>query len=338
MSETTPQASAADWFDPQLAAKACRLYFLERASKSDIATELGMSRFKVARLIDEAQNRKMVRIEILAPEASLDSLTAEVVETFGLTGARVVPTGNSDALTLRELGAAAAQYAVAELPAGSSLGLGWGRAVSAVVSHLDAEGPVNVVQLAGGFAGPDREFNGTEVVMEAAKRLHGASSLLYAPAVLESAEARAMLWKEPAIRETVDRYDSLDVIITGVGARRPVPTSALYRGSVLNPDVLAELEAEGVIGDSCCHFVKQNGELVKSFEQRIVGVSADQIRKTPLRISVATGAEKVDAILAALRSGLVNALVIDSLTASLVLKAHSEAPAVSPSPSSSDRR
>ena len=47
-----------------LSATVARRYYLEGASKSDIATELGLSRFKVARLLEGARASGIVRIEL----------------------------------------------------------------------------------------------------------------------------------------------------------------------------------------------------------------------------------------------------------------------------------
>ena len=47
-----------------LTATVARRYYLEGESKSDIAASLGLSRFKVARLIDRALATGLVRIEI----------------------------------------------------------------------------------------------------------------------------------------------------------------------------------------------------------------------------------------------------------------------------------
>jgi len=47
-----------------LAATVARRYYLEGASKSEIAQELGLSRFKVARVLDHARSSGLVRIEL----------------------------------------------------------------------------------------------------------------------------------------------------------------------------------------------------------------------------------------------------------------------------------
>src|SRR5262245_20410791 len=47
-----------------LTATVARRFYLEGVSKSDIAAELGMSRFKVARMLDRARETGLVRIEL----------------------------------------------------------------------------------------------------------------------------------------------------------------------------------------------------------------------------------------------------------------------------------
>ena len=309
-----------DWFDPTLAARACRMSLIEEQNKSEIAEALGISRFRVARLISEARTRGMVRIDIIAPENSTLGLEAELTERYGLRAARVASTGPTPGQTLQDVGRLAAELALERLRPGDLLGLGWGRTVGAVVPHLKADGPINVVQLAGGFPGVDRDFNGTQVVIDTAVQTHGTAHLLHAPALLQTAEARAALLDDPTVRATSRLYDDLSVTITGLGALRPTATSALYRGSVLSDELKRELKRSGAIGDACCHFIDASGSLIESLEDRIVGVTSAQILSADLRISAAFGADKVAAIRAALRSGLLNAIVLDSTTATLLLR------------------
>ena len=47
-----------------LTATVARRYYLDGISKSDIAAELDLSRFKVARLLDQARASGLVRIEL----------------------------------------------------------------------------------------------------------------------------------------------------------------------------------------------------------------------------------------------------------------------------------
>src|SRR6266702_3041689 len=68
-----------------LAARVARQFYLEGVSKVDIADQLGISRFRVARLLDSARESGMVRIEIGLPGGNLDAgLSAELCSAFEL--------------------------------------------------------------------------------------------------------------------------------------------------------------------------------------------------------------------------------------------------------------
>src|SRR6202050_714960 len=73
-----------------LAARVARQYYLEGVSKVDIADRLGISRFRVARVLAGAGDAGLVRIEIGLPGGSLDAaLSAELCSAFGLRHAFV---------------------------------------------------------------------------------------------------------------------------------------------------------------------------------------------------------------------------------------------------------
>jgi hypothetical protein len=67
-----------------LSATFARHYYLEGRSKIDIAEEYGMSRFKVARLIEAARRNGMVRIQ-LDPRGDVDiELSSQLQAAYGL--------------------------------------------------------------------------------------------------------------------------------------------------------------------------------------------------------------------------------------------------------------
>jgi DNA-binding transcriptional regulator LsrR (DeoR family) len=93
-----------------LAARVARQYYLEGVSKVDIADRLGISRFRVARLLDSARESGMVRIEIGLPGGSLDAgLSAELCTAFGLRQAFVFNFPDEEAELRHRLGAAVGQ-------------------------------------------------------------------------------------------------------------------------------------------------------------------------------------------------------------------------------------
>src|ERR1700759_803150 len=113
-----------------LAARAARQYYLEGLSKVDIADRLGISRFRVARLLDAARESGMVRIEIGLPGGNLDAgLSAELCSVFGLRQAFVFNFPDDDVPALRpRLGGAAGPGAMDRHNPRAGLGSAWARA------------------------------------------------------------------------------------------------------------------------------------------------------------------------------------------------------------------
>jgi DNA-binding transcriptional regulator LsrR (DeoR family) len=143
------RAAIGERFDATLAARVCRRFFLDDRTKQEIAAELGISRFKVARLLREARTQGLVRIEVLDP-GELDTHRNEALRArWGLREALVVTPDDPEEL-LPALGAGAARLLRRLLRPGDVLGIAWGSTLHATVSALEAEGgpqPVDVVQL-----------------------------------------------------------------------------------------------------------------------------------------------------------------------------------------------
>ncbi|AMM20311.1 hypothetical protein AX769_09235 [Frondihabitans sp. PAMC 28766] len=313
LSDSTPELPSD--FDEELAATVSRLFWLDDQSKIEIADQLKLSRFKVARILEDARRYGIARIEIVEPTQRIERLAEQVRTTYGLRDVRIstLPMGSPGGLA--GLGATAAAYLDEHVAPGMTVGVGWGSTLAEVVGHLSPSGPADVLQLAGGFASSDSDFNGAHLVLQAASALQGEPYLLHAPALVSNASARNVLRGDETIARTAARYADLDIIVTGVGVRRADMKSALYRGNVLSTSVHAELKRRHVVGDACCHFIDSDGRIIEALAERVTGVSIDEIRATPIRMAVAGGGEKEGPIRAALRSGLPNVLVTDIATA-----------------------
>src|ERR1700757_1604801 len=85
-----------------LAARVARQFYLEGVSKVDIADRLGISRFRVARLLDAALEAGMGRIEIRLARGLLDTgPSARLCSAFGLRHAFAFNVPDEDDLALR---------------------------------------------------------------------------------------------------------------------------------------------------------------------------------------------------------------------------------------------
>ena len=301
-----------------LMASLARGHFIRGKSKIELAEEFGLSRFKVARLIDEARDSGLVRIEIRHHGEIDVDLSARLGERFELTHSIVVDTPEDDAASLRDhLGRAAAELLSEVITAEDVLGLAWARAVSAMVRSLRPLPGTAVVQLTGALAIPDGLDTSVDVVRDAASSSGGTAHLFYAPFTVPDAATARALRLQPEVARAFDQLPLVTKAVAGIGLWQP-GQSTLYDAS---PEAdREELRRLGVCADISGVFLDSDGEPVKTeMAERMIGINHEQMRAIPELIAIPYGVAKAPAVLAALRSGLIGGLVTHTALAQQVL-------------------
>jgi DNA-binding transcriptional regulator LsrR (DeoR family) len=285
------------------------LYFKRRLTKQQIAARLGISRFKVARLLDDALERGLVRIEI-AEEIPLSGERGRELESeFGLELALVARAGAG--LDPVE---AAARVAASWLPQllgpKDILGVAWGSTIQRTVQAIPAAPSVPVVQICGAIAGVDAGEGPAEVAWQLAERLGGRYHPLPAPAVLASRAARDEMLANHAVAPTAELFDRVTLALVGIGSLEGEGSSALLSsGAVAHEDV-----PDGAVGDLLVHVFDAEGRLLETpLTDRAIQLSSEQLRAARV-LAVAAGPGKARAIRGALRTGLVDVLVTEETT------------------------
>lgn len=309
-----------------LAGQVARLFFDRQLSKIEIASRLGISRFRVARLLDKALADGIVRIEFRDAPARDRDLGLALERRFHLD--RCIVAADSD-----DPQGAAAQLA-AELIDGllerrQSIGVAWGSTVARVVAAMPprADSSIDVVQLAGNSAVMGIGTAPGDTTRLLAERLDGRAHAMHAPTFVESSSLQKALAREADIAETFAWFDRLSVAVVGIGAfgiepGEPVgrPSSSLLRSGALQPGDVAGLEAAGAVGDLLVHPFNVDGRFVApDLAARAMAISVQELRKIPRVVAVATGAGKAIALRGALRTGIVDMLVTDVTAATLLL-------------------
>src|SRR3954454_5672393 len=256
-----------------LIALVARRYYIDDKSKVEIADELGLSRFKVARLIDAARASGLVRIEIADPGAIDVDLSTQLQAAFGLRHAVVVDTPDSNPATLRQdLGKAAAALLSEIVTTGDVLGLAWSRSVSAMTNALTHLPTVPVVQLTGALVQPGVTDNSVDLVRHAARISGGAAHFFYAPTIVRDPATARALHKQPEIARTFARFSSVTKAVVGVGLWASGESTV---HDATDPKTRRELRQRGVRGEISGVLVDIHGDPVRSeLTNRMIGISA----------------------------------------------------------------
>src|SRR5690606_21751352 len=122
-----------------LTVRVAELYYDEAKTQDEIGALLKISRWKVGRLLTNAREKGIVRIEIVHPRARKLGLERELAESFGLVDAVIVPAPEDETTTLDRVAQAAADHLAAHRPVPRTLSVRWGRTPSAVAEALPGD-------------------------------------------------------------------------------------------------------------------------------------------------------------------------------------------------------
>ncbi|OON81681.1 hypothetical protein B1H18_05890 [Streptomyces tsukubensis] len=313
--------------DELLAASVARRFYLENQSKVDIAGEFGISRFKVARLLDAAVTRGIVRIDITVPVEIDAPLARTLAARFGLSHCVVVNLAGSDGGSAaprdqrhvhRWLGTAAARLLTEITRDGDVLGLDGSRQAEAVSEAVGRLPSCEVVQLTG-VRGPDlANDSAVAAVRRTAEAGGGRAFPLHAPFVLPDARTAALFRSQPATTETLDRFGWVTKAVVGVGAWDATPATVYDASTERERDTYRAL---GACAEVAGHLLDPAGRVIPTeLDARTISMSAGQLREVPELIGLCGGARNADALLAVLNSGLLTGVVVDATAARRLLR------------------
>ncbi len=176
-----------------------------------------------------------------------------------------------------------------------------------------------MVQLIGGRGRVTSEVSSITLAIDLARRFGTEPHLLFAPAVVDSAQRQALLAHDD-LRGTFDKFGELDIAVLGIGSLTAPATSRLRYGGIIDDDLHRELVRRGAVADVLSYVLTDAGQVLRSgLEDRTISIDLDDLRRTPCRIGVASGWRKSRAVRAAIASGLVNILITDSQIARAML-------------------
>jgi DNA-binding transcriptional regulator LsrR (DeoR family) len=293
-----------------------REYFLAGKAKVDIATELGISRYKVARILDACLATGIVRIEISAPDTVDPELSQQLQKRFALQHALVVTSTHTDTPALRRaVGGTAAALLSEIVTEDDVLGVAWGRTLDDMAAALTTLAPCPIVQMTGVSGAVDA--NSINLMRRLAEVAGSAVFPIYAPLFVSDAVAVEALHRQPGIAAATSRFGQITKAAVAVGSW-DFEGSQLY--SAMTQDDLAALAGVPVTAEVCSILLDEAGTPVDTdINRRTIAIRAEQLRRIPEVIAVAGGESKVAAILAVLRGGLATSLVTDETAARRLL-------------------
>lgn len=301
-----------------------RRFYLEDRSKVEIAAELGVSRFKVARMLEQARSSGLVTITFDDEGAVDHDLSARLASHLGLSEAIVVHAHGDLDRVRTVVAQAGAEHLANSLTEGSVIGMAWGKTLADLTAALPRLSRVSVVQLTGAV-GADVSQSPVELVRRMAQSSGGAAYPIFAPLLLDTAETAAALRAQPEIARAMAMYADVTTALLSVGSWNP-PDSQLYWA--VPQAEREELVAKGVVAEVSSILIADDGSVIADdFAERSIAITPAQLRAIPRVLAVAAGVRKARAVSAVARAGLITGLVTDAALAETILAGLPDQPA-----------
>jgi DNA-binding transcriptional regulator LsrR (DeoR family) len=299
--------------DREFLARVAYFHYVEGLTQNIVAEKFGISRVRVNRMLAQARSIGLVKVRI---DTSLNlRAEADLEKKFGLERAVVVPSPDN-AMHIPEAIAAAAGTQISDrLQDGMSLGVGWGRTLRMSVGFADKRKltGVSIVSLLGGLT-RGSVMNTYETASRLADLYEADCFYIAAPAFADDEETARVLRDQSGVRDAFDRARKIDVALLSVGALNE--NSTMSRLGLIGASDLESLSQKGAVGDLCAQWIDANGHVVDHpLNRRVIAFSVDELANIPCVILASGGKDKVAAILATLKRGLVKILITDETTA-----------------------
>ncbi|MBB4121188.1 sugar-binding transcriptional regulator [Martelella radicis] len=302
------------------AARAGWLYYVAGRTQDEIAAAMGISRQSAQRLVSLAMSERLIKVRLDHPIAECMALSAALEERYRLKQVQVVPSDpNTDTAPtgIAEEGAAEIERWLKRSEP-TVLAMGTGRTLRSAVEQLPpmACPQHRIVSLTGNIS-PDGSAAYYNVIFLMADAIQARHFPMPLPVLVSTPEERALFHAQPLVKPTLELGGKADVTFVGIGElgqRGP-----LLLDGFLTADEMEELVAAGAAGEICGWLFNDDGKLLDHpINQRVASIPLPSAEDTII-FGMARGKPKHRAIRAALKGGLINALITDEDAARFLL-------------------
>ena len=224
----------------------------------------------------------------------------------------VVPGDGDDALVLQEVGRATAHRLRQLVKPDTVVAIAGGRTMAATAhAMVPCAANVMVVPARGGMSS-NVATQANMVAGELAQRMNAQYRLMHLPEGVPVQALKEMV-KLPDVRETIELMRNASVVVLGIGR-----ADVMARRRGMNAAQAETLLSLGAVGESLGDFFNIDGHTV--YQSPSVSAELHTMRPGCRIVAAACGADKGEAILAAVRHNPPDTLVIDETAARAIIE------------------
>ncbi len=305
-------------------AEIAELYYKDGLTQNQIAARVGVSRPTIVNYVKQAREQGIVDIRINGSAYAGSTLSRELCEKYDLEDVYIARNSAASLVDPQHETSLEAVHKVARLGAmalsdllvsGDVLGVSWGQTVHFAAEEMPHRqvNNLSVCQLIGSMSSESFETSEASTI-RIANRTGGHCSTLHSPAILSSVKLAQQLREEPIVKKQLARFDDLTKAFFSVGNTRNY--TMVVASGIASIEEWKMFRKRGAVAVLSGHFLDKDGNVLEGdFSERLMGIHPAQLRNTPVRMLVAGGDDKLDAVKASLAGGYATHLVTDDVLA-----------------------
>lgn len=297
-------------------------YYEHEQTQEEIAKRFNISRIKVGRLLKKARKEGIVEINVKYHPVFSSKIEQQFVNSFGIKRALIAIDHQDEDEQRRQVASLVTNYLSSVLKNGMTVAVGQGRNVAAIASHVGIF-PEKQCKFICGIGGTlrDGEFiDADHISRNLARKFNASSETLYAPAYVENRDLKKAFLQNRVIKETLERARKADIALVGLGDMND-NSYMVQLGWFTPQEIMNASKYQGAIGEIAGYgFLDAQGRSVDTvMDDRVIGLSIEELKNIPCVIAIASENTKAMAILGALRSGVIDIIATSASNAKAVL-------------------
>lgn len=307
-------------------AEIARDYYISKLPITEITHKYDISRYLVAKALEEAEKSGIVQISIKESVKRFSRYEATLKKKFNLKEVFVLRSLDTTTHDNEALVAFAATTIQNYIKSCHTVGMTWGSTILDTINNFQEarRDDLAFVQLAG-FSlrhnSPDAPFS---LILRASDKFRATKNAVVVPAprYIFNPGTKKMLNQEPIFERLQHKYQDLDLIFTGLGTVQSLESNHVW--AEYKDIIFDGIDQSKIAGMAYGRAYDIHGKIFPSVEAKVVGINHEHLFNTPIRFAIVKNKFKVDSLLGALRAGLITHLVINEVIAKRLIRRYQD--------------
>ncbi len=299
-------------------------YYVEKLKQKDIANRYNINRVQVSRYLKEAEKKGLIKIKVINQmDDEKNEIENKFISKFPIKKAIIASTYSENIdVTMIAIAEEAIKYFNKVFKPTDKIGIGWGSTLYKISQEFKSNKiypEIKFIPLAGGSLELDKEFQTNHISFMFTEKLQGESLQLMAPFYLKSLKEYNTIINNVEVKKIISMWGELSKAIIGIGSN--FSKTPLIKLGAFSKVELTKLLNYRQVGDILTQYFNLKGEFCElSIYKQIVNFPIKRLKEVGEVIAVAGGINKKYSIIGALRSGLIDTIILDGITAQEIIR------------------